>query len=247
MRIVDKPEKWFFYGQPNIPVMQKEHENLIKAFQGEGVKIHYLMKTMNTKPKLYILKDNAIVLNRRAVTCHFYRSMRRGEEQLVKIRLKELGIKIAGHIYAPGFMKASDLFFTDNKHAFANVGIETNVSGIEHLKDIMKIDVTPIQMENVSNMQFNFVNDIAVVSEDIPYHPIFPILKEKELDIVIASKEQAEEMAVNFLQIDDYKIVNVNSSFNKKLKMMGFDVIEVDIKELKKGNCGIRNMVLPFY
>jgi len=247
MRIVDKPEKWFFYGQLNIPVMQKEHEDLVKLLQNEGVKIHYLMKTMNTKPKLYILRDNAIVLNRRAVTCHFYRSMRRGEEQLVKIRLKELGIKIAGHIYAPGFMKASDLFFTKNNHAFANVGIETNVSGIEHLKDIMNIDVTPIQMENVSNMQFNFVNDIAVVSEDIPYHPIFPILKEKELDIVIASKEQAEEMAVNFLQIDDYKIVNVPSSFNKKLKMIGFDVIEVDIKELKKGNCGIRNLVLPFY
>lgn len=247
MRIVDKPEKWHFYGRPNIPVMQKEHEDFVKALQNEGVKIHYLMKTMNTKPKLYILRDNAIVLNKRAVTCHFYRSMRRGEEQLVKIRLKELGIKIAGHIYAPGFMKASDLFFTNNNHAFANVGVETNMGGIDHLKEIMNIDVTPIQMDDVSNTQFNFVNDIVVVSEEIPYHPIFPILKEKELDIVIATKEQAEEMAVNFLQIDDYKIVNLKSSLNKKLKMIGFDVIEVDIKELKKGNCGIRNMCLPFY
>ena len=247
MRIVDKPEKWFFYGQPNIPVMQKEHEDLVKVLQNEGVRIHYLMKTMNTKPKLYILRDNAIVLNKRAVTCHFYRSIRRGEEQLVKIRLKELGIKIAGHIYAPGFMKASDLFFTDYNHAFANVGLETNMDGIEHLKEIMNINVTPIQMDNVSNTEFNFVNDIAVVSEEIPFHPIFPILKEKELDIVIASKEQTDEMAVNFLQIDDYKIVNVPSTFNKKLKMMGFDVIEVDIRELKKGICGIRNMCLPFY
>jgi len=247
MRIVDKPEKWLFYGQPNTPVMQKEHEDLVKVLQNEGVKIHYLMKTMNNKPKLYILRDNAIVLNNRAVTCHFYRSIRRGEEQLVKIRLKELGIKIAGHIYAPGFMKASDLFFTDNNHAFANVGIETNTSGIEHLKEIMNINVTPIQMDNVPNTRLNFVNDIAVVSENIPYHPIFPILKEKELDIVIATKEQADEMAINFLQIDDYKIVNIPSSFNKKLKMIGFDVIEIGIKELKKGNCGIRNIVLPFY
>jgi len=247
LRVVDKPEKWLFTGLPNIPVMQKEHEELVKVLQDEGVKIHYLMKMMNNKPKLYILRDTAIVLDKRALTCHFYRSVRRVEEQLVKLRLKELGIKIAGHIFAPGFMKASDIFFTDKNHAFANVGLETNMNGIDHLKEILNINVTPIQMDNVPSTQFNFVNDIAVVSEELPYHPIYPILKEKELDIVIASKEQAEEMAINFLQIDDYKLVNVNSSLNKKLKMIGFDVIEVEIKELKKGNCGIRNIVLPFY
>jgi len=80
MRIVDKPEKWLFYGQPNISVMQKEHENLVKVLQGEGVKIHYLMKTMNNKPKLYLVRDTAIVLDKRAVTCHFYRSIRRVED-----------------------------------------------------------------------------------------------------------------------------------------------------------------------
>jgi N-dimethylarginine dimethylaminohydrolase len=202
---------------------------------------------MERKPKLYVIRDSAVVLDRRAVTCHFIHSTRRGEEQVVKKRLKELGIKIAGHIFAPGFLQGSDLFFTDKTHAFAVVGERTNVEGIKHLMEILKIDITPIKMEGLANTQFNILNDIAVMSEEVVYQPVYKILKDNGFDILLADKEQTKEMGVNFLQIDDNKIVNARSSINKKLRMIGFDVIEVEIRELAKGNCGVRNMCLPFY
>jgi len=72
-------------------------------------------------------------------------------------------------------------------------------------------------------------------------------ISEKEFDIVIANKEQVRNMAVNFIQIGDYKIVNIKSDLNEKLKKIGYDVIELELKELLKGNCGIRGIVLPFY
>ncbi|MCX6821575.1 MAG: arginine deiminase family protein, partial [Candidatus Aenigmarchaeota archaeon] len=199
------------------------------------------------KPKMYVLRDDAVVVDRKAVACHLSQAARRGEEQLVKITLKELGIKIAGHIFVPGVLEGSDLFFIDKTHAFAIVGSRTNMEGVNHLKEILKTDVTPIQMDNLSSTQFNIINDIAIIDEELSYGPLFSALKEKEYDLVIASKKVVNEMALNFLQIDDNKVVNVKSEINKKLKMMGLDVIEVEIRDLMKGNTGVRNICLPFY
>jgi N-dimethylarginine dimethylaminohydrolase len=212
----------------------------------EGIKVHYMRSITQNKPRLYILRDTAVVLDGKAVTCHLSQAIRRGEEQMVKMRLKELGIKIAGHIFVPGVLEGSDLFFTDKNHAFAILGPRSNEEGIKHLKEIFNINVTPIRM-NIFSTQFNILNDIAVIDEELAYSELYSILKEKEYDLIIATKKQVSEMALNFLQVGDNKIVNVKSEINKKLKMMGIDVIELEIKELIKGNTGIRNICLPFY
>jgi N-dimethylarginine dimethylaminohydrolase len=247
LRVVDKPHRWMFNDYVDFLEMQKEHDKLVKALQDEGVKIHYLMKPSENKPKLYMVRDSAVVLDGKAVTCHFIHSVRRGEEQLVKQRLKELGIKITGHIYVPGFLQGSDVFLTDKNHAFAIAGYESNMEGIEHLRDLLKIKITPIKMENISSTQLNFIDKTVVISEELTHQPVYHILKEQDFDLVIASKEQTETMGVNFIQIDDYKLVNVKSNLNGKLRMIGYDVIELEMKELVKGNCGIRGLVLPFY
>lgn len=247
INLVHKPERWFFTEYPNLIAMDREHDGLTKILQNEGVRVHSFLTSMTTKPKLYIMRDNAVVIDKKAITGHFITGIRRGEEQIVKKVLKELGIGILGHIFPPGFLHGSDLFFTDKKHAFAIVGPRTNEDGIKHLVDLMKIDVTPIRMDNLSSLQFNIINDIAVISEEVIHEPVYKVLKESELDIILASKKDTDEMGLNFLQIDDNKIVNVKSDINRKLKMIGFDVIEVEIKELMKGYTGIRNMFLPFY
>jgi len=247
LNIINRPGKWHFYDYPNVDAMQREHDELMKVLQNNGVKVHYLRGLTENKPKLYIIRDNAVVIGRNAITCHFFDSVRRGEEQIVKNWLKSLGIKIAGHIFPPGFLQASDLFFTSKTHALAIIGSRTNIDGIKHLMNIMKIDITPIKMESLSSTQFNIINDVAVVSEEVTYEPVYQVLKERRYDIITATRKQTEEMGLNFLQIGDYRIVNAKSEINKKLKMIGFDVIEVGIRELMNGNTGVRNMCLPFY
>ncbi len=247
INLVHKPERWLFNGFPKLITMTREHEEITRFLHSEGVKVHSLLTSMTSKPKLYLMRDNAVVVDRKAITCHFITGIRRGEEQIVKKKLKELGIKITGHTFPPGFLHGSDLFFTKKNHAFAIIGERTNVEGIKHLMDLMEIDVTPIKMDNLSSLQFNIINDIVVMSEEVIHKPIYKVMKENELDIILASKKDADNMGLNFLQIDDNKIVNVRADINKKLKMVGFDVIEIDIRELLKGNTGLRNMFLPFY
>lgn len=245
--LIDKPRKWLFSDYPSLTYMQREHDELVKALENEGVKVHLLLKPSKNKPKAYITMDDAVIVNRKAVACHLAYSVRRGEEQLVKIRLKELRVKIMGHIFVPGFLHGSDLFFTDKDHAFACVGNTTNIEGIEHLMKILKIRITPLKMENVSSSKLNIIDDIAIMSEELTYEPAYNLLKDSNYDIIIVPKIVTESMGLNFLQVDDRKIINIKSGINKKLKMYGYDVIELDIRELLKGNCGIRNMCLPFY
>ena len=247
INLVHKPARWFFTDSPNLMAMSREHEEVTRLLQNEGVKVHSLLTSMASKPKLYLMRDNAVVVDKKAVTCHFITGIRRGEEQIVKKKLKEIGVSIIGHTFPPGFLHGSDLFFTKKNHAFAIIGERTNVEGVKHLMELMGIDVTPIKMDNLSSLQFNIVNDIAVMSEEVVHQPVYKVMKENELDIILASKEDADNMGLNFLQIDDNKIVNVRAGINRKLKMIGFDVIEVEIRELMKGNTGLRNMFLPFY
>jgi N-dimethylarginine dimethylaminohydrolase len=247
LNIVEKPGRWGFSQTPYMIPMQKEHDDIMKILQSEGVKINYIRNIVGYKPKMYVTRDDAIVVDRKAVSCHLSQGTRRGEEQIVKLTLKELGIKIAGHIFIPGVLEGSDLFFTSKNHAFAIIGSRTNMQGIKHLMEVFKMEVTPIQMDNLFSTQFNIINDIAIIDEELSYGPLFSALKEKEYDLIIAPKKVVNEMALNFLQIDDNKIVNTRSEINKKMKMLGFDVIEVDIRELMKGNTGVRNICLPFY
>jgi len=247
INLVHKPARWLFIGQPNLIAMTREHEEVARLLHSEGVKVHGLLTSMTSKPKLYLMRDNAVVVDKKAITCHFITSIRRGEEQIVKKKLKELGVKITGHTFPPGFLHGSDLFFIDKKHAFAIVGERTNAEGVKHLMDLMQIEITPIIMDKLSSLQFNVIGDIVVMSEEVVHQPVYKVFKENEFDIILASKKDVDEMGLNFLQIDDNKIVNVRSDINRKLKMIGFDVIEVEIRELMKGNTGIRNMFLPFY
>lgn len=247
INLVHKPERWLFKAYPNLIAMNREHEEVTRFLHSEGIKVHNLLTSMASKPKLYLMRDNAVVVDKRAITCHFITGIRRGEEQIVKKKLKEIGIKIIGHTFPPGFLHGSDLFFTDKKHAFAIIGERTNEDGVKHLMKLMDVDITPIRMDKLSSLQFNIINDIVVMSEEVVHEPVYKVMKESELDIILASKKDVDEMGLNFLQIGDNKIVNVRSDINKKLKMIGFDVIEVEIRELIKGNTGLRNIFLPFY
>jgi len=247
INLVHKPERWLFKAYPNLIAMTREHEEVTRLLHNEGIKVHSLLTSMTSKPKLYLMRDNAVVIDKKAITCHFITGIRRGEEQIVKKKLKEIGVGIIGHTFPPGFLHGSDLFFTKKNHAFAIIGERTNAEGVKHLMDLMGIDVTPIHMDGLSSLQFNIINDIVIMSEEIVHEPVYKVMKENELDIVLASKRDADGMGLNFLQIDDNKIVNVRSSINRKLKMLGFDVIEVEIRELMKGDTGVRNMFLPFY
>ena len=82
LKIVNKPSRWLFDGYISIMEMQREHDELIKILNSEGVKTHYLQKATSFKPKLYLTRDSAIVLDKKAVTSHYIHSIRRGEEQV---------------------------------------------------------------------------------------------------------------------------------------------------------------------
>lgn len=247
LKIVSMPKRYLFSDFIDMNVMQKEHDLLVRTLYEQGIAIHYLKKSSPSKPKLYVIRDNAVILNKKAVTTHSIHSIRRGEEQIVKQRLRELGIKITGHIFVPGFLKGSDIFIIDKDKAYARMGQETNEKAVEYLSDLLKVEVIPIDIGGLPNTHVNFIDNIVVISEQVLDYPIYELIKEKELDMVTANKKQTQEMAINFIKIGDNKIINVKSDLNRKLRMIGYDVIEVDLKELTKGHCGIRNMVLPLH
>ncbi|MEM5791018.1 MAG: arginine deiminase-related protein [Candidatus Aenigmatarchaeota archaeon] len=236
-------EKFSWKEMPKLDKLQKEHDTLIESLREEGIKINYTLKTLESKPNLVFIRDPAFILDGKALILRLT-SIRQGEELLVKERIFQLGIKIFGQLIYPSILEGSNIFLIDEKIALIGLDERGNLYGVSKFKEIFKIETHPITQEKIRE-NFNIINKTAVISEDVIDSQLYYFLKENEFDIILASKKESEEGAVEFLQVSENKLINFKSSLNKKLEKNGFDVIELDLKEFMKSLRGIKSLVLP--
>jgi len=247
IKAVRIPRKWSFTSIPDETKMRNQHNELVDVLKAENVKINYLRKPTKAYPNLYLMRDHAVVINKKALICNFANYARVGEENLVKRRLPELGVKITGQVFMPGVLEGGNVFIVDRKHAVVGLGNQANDFGVTHLRKTMGLEVDCLRVKNPLRNNFNFLNEMIVMSETLAYTPIYYQLKEKGYDFIVVSKKETQQAGIDFLPLSGSKIVNAKSTLNKKFKMYGFDVIEVDISELAKGGGGVRSVCMPFY
>jgi len=241
-----RPKVFGFIDMPNPTLAEKQHNAFISTIASEGVKVYSMMKHITTKPSLYKIRDLAFVHDNNALICNLSMSYRKGEERLVKETLKQINIKIKSQVYLPGILDGGNILFLNEKTVMIGIGNKANEHGIKQFKETFpELQVIKLPFNENLDLYMNMIDNTIVMSEELTYTEIYTKLKEMEYDFIIATSEDTKNKAIDFIQLKNNKIVNVPSSLNKKLKMMGFDVIEVDISELTKGNTGCGRMCLP--
>lgn len=236
-------EKFSWKEMPNLEKLQKEHDTLIESLHEEGIKINYTLKTFESKPNLVFIRDPAFILDGKALILRLT-SIRQGEELLVKERIFQLGIKIVGQLIYPCILEGSNIFLIDEKNILIGLDERGNLDGASKFKEIFKIETYPISQERIRE-DFNLIDKTAVISENVIDSQLYHFLKENEFDIILASKKESEEGAIEFLQVSENKLINFKSNLNKKLEKNGFDVVELDFKEFLKSSRGVKSLVLP--
>ena len=239
----DEPEKFSWKEKPELKKLQKEYDSFAEVLREEGIKINYLVKSLPSKPNLMFIRDCAFVLNKKALILRLASKHRQGEEILVKEKLFRLGFRIAGQLIYPAILEGSSIFLLDEKSALIGIDGRANLDGVEKFKKTFEMDV--FYLKGDLSKVLNFAENLAILSERMVDSRVYEFLKEKEYEIILASKEDEEVHGIEFLQIDSSKIVNVKCELNRKLRMNGFDVIELEVEELLKGFAGVKGLVLP--
>lgn len=239
---------------PNIPLMQKQHDDFANALRKEGVEVVYLDNT-NLKyfTKAVFTRDLGVAVPGGVIIGRFAPAMRRGEEKSALKKFGELGIPILKTIHGTGIFEGGNFVYIDNKHVAIGLSQRTNQEGIKQVQEtlgIMNIEVITVPLTGYSlhiDGALAMV-DVGVVLVNMTKLPYFFLEKLKELNIKTINVHPDDSFyANNCLTVKPGKIIMVNGSDRtiERLYKEGIEVITIEYKEILKNGGGPRCSSMP--
>jgi dimethylargininase len=157
---------------------QREHDGLVNALDGLGVRVHVLDHEPATDPDLVYVFDPLLVIDAGAVPLRPGKPNRDGEPAIVERWLAARDIPTAGRIEAPGTVEAGDTVWLRDDLFVIGRTLRTNDAGARQLAAIVGGDVRivdlpywrgPAELVHLMSVISPVSDDVAVV-----YLPLLP-------------------------------------------------------------------------
>lgn len=246
-------EKWIKENNGlNIEKCIKEHKDLIKAYEENGVEVVLMEPEENLTNEVFA-RDFGACIREGYILGNFKKPIRYGETEAYKKKMKELGVPCVAKV-SKGYFEGGDFWFLDDNTLAIGVIARTDETAIGEIRDqIGKFgyNIIPIKCaeENLHlDMCFNIVDDkIAVACKSaLPDH-FLRILEEKEFELIDIPQEGVFEHHCNLQALGNRRVISLksNTKVNKKLKDCGIKVIELELEEILKSGGGPHCMTFP--
>jgi len=229
-------------GPPHYELMMKQHEDYIKTLRSLGLEL-IVLDTLPDYPDAYFVEDTAVVTPDVAIITNPGVEDRKGEEDTIERALATYRKTV--RIHAPGTVDGGDVLMV-GAHFFIGISERTNNEGATQLGCILEeygYTWTTILVEAGLHLKSS-VNYIGknrlLITERLAGRDEF-----KGYDRIIVDK--TEEYAANTLLINNSLITPKGfPNTMKKLESRGFDIIELDVSEVRKMDGGLTCMSLRF-
>jgi dimethylargininase len=228
-------------GAPSYELIVKQHEAYTRTLRSLGLKV-IVLEAQPDYPDAYFVEDTAVVTPDVAVITNPGAESRRGEEDTIKPILARYRKTV--RIQAPGTVDGGAVLMVGT-HSFIGISDRTNEEGAEQLGRILEEygnswTVVPVETGLHLKSSVNYVgrNTLLVTEE-------FADLELKAHDKITLDK--AEEYAANTLLINDCLITPKGfPNTRKRLEVMGLEIVELDVSEVRKMDGGLTCMSLRF-
>ena len=229
-------------GIPHHELMMKQHEEYIKILRSLGLEL-IVLDALPDYPDAYFVEDTAVVTPNVAIITNPGVEDRKGEEDTIERALATYRKTI--RIQVPGTVDGGDVLMIGSQF-FIGISERTNKQGAEQLGCIFKeygYTWTTVCVDAGLHLKSS-VNYIGknrlLITEKFADREEF-----KEYDTIIVNK--TEEYAANTLLINNSLIIPKGfPNTIKKLESTGFDIIELDVSEVRKMDGGLTCMSLRF-
>ena len=144
--------------------------------------------------------------------------------------------------------------YMDDHTVALGVGARTTHAGAERIQAVMnEIDIEVIQVPFDQqylhiDMIFNVVGERVAIACPQALPPNFlKLVKERGFELIEETPEGVFKLNCNLLAVDNGVVISaaMNTVVNRKLRSLGFEVIEVELHDLLMGGGGPHCMSFP--
>jgi dimethylargininase len=228
---------------------QREHDGLVAALDGLGVRVHVLDLEPDSDPDLVYVFDPLLMIDAGAVPLRPGKPNRTGEPAIVERWLAARDIPTAGRIEAPGTVEAGDTVWLRDDLLVIGRTLRTNDAGARQLAEIVGGDVRivdlpywkgPAELVHLMSVISPVSDDLAVV-----FLPLLPAalhgwLGDLGVRLVEVPEHEYATLGANVLAVRPGVVIvaDGNPLTRRRLEGAGVEVHPVALGEVGENGSG---------
>jgi dimethylargininase len=236
---------------------RREHDGLVAALDGLGVRVHVLDADPPDDPDLVYVFDPLLVVAAGAVPLRPGKPNRASEPAIVEAWLNERGIPTVGRIEAPGSVEAGDTVWLRDDLLVVGRTLRTNDAGARQLAaivggDVRIVDVPfwrgPAELVHLMSVISPVSDDLAVVFLPLLPAGLWSWLRELEIRLVEVPEAEYPTLGCNVLAVRPGVVVVAegNPVTRRALESAGVEVHAVALGEVgENGSGGVTCLTRP--
>ncbi len=236
---------------------QREHDALVEALDGLGVRVHVLDAELPTDPDLVYVFDPLLMTEGGAVPLRPGKPNRTDEPDAIERWTTAHGIPTAGRIEAPGTVEAGDTVWLRDDLFVVGRTLRTNDAGARQLGaivggDVRIVDVPywkgPAELVHLMSVISPVSDELAVVFLPLLPAGLWEWLRELGTRIVEVPEEEYPTLGCNVLAVRPGVVIvaDGNPVSRRGLEAAGVEVHAIPLGEVgENGSGGVTCLTRP--
>ncbi|WP_082837952.1 dimethylarginine dimethylaminohydrolase family protein [Haladaptatus sp. R4] len=256
--VVD-PDEWEWNGLPRQEGAASEHEALIEELENRDVTIHRLDDAGDGLAESLFVRDVGFAIEGGLVVGKMVEETRHGEERRITERAVELGIPIYHSVHGAGGFEAGNMVWIDSETVAIGRSRTTNDEGIRQVQNVFEtydIDVVEVPIfgstESTGQTHLALVfgmvaSDLALVYPQAVPSEFLEILHDRGIEIIEVPMREQRNRVTSTIVVEPGEVLlpSGNPFVRDTLLDRAIDVVELDIREIRKTGGGLKGLILP--
>jgi N-dimethylarginine dimethylaminohydrolase len=253
------PDEWEWNGLPRQEGAANEHEALIEELKNRDVTIHRLGDAGDGLAESLFVRDVGFTIEGGFVVGKMVEETRHGEERRMTERAVELGIPIYHSVHGTGGFEAGNMVWIDSETVAIGRSRTTNDEGIRQVQNVFKsydIDVVEVPIfgstESTGQTHLALVfgmvaSDLALVYPQAVPNDFLELLDNHGIEIIEVPMREQRNRVTSTIVVEPGEVFlpSGNPFVRDTLHNRGIDVVELDVREIRKTGGGLKGLILP--
>jgi len=240
------PARWHYTARPDLEEARREHDALVELLRGAGAEVIEHSEPQPDRADAIFVFDPALITDRGAIPLRMGKALRRGEEDALGRRLREIGVPLLPALQGEATAEGGDLLWLDRRTLAAGLGFRTNAEGIRQLRvilGVLGVEIVPVELPYFGGPEaclhllslISLVDhDLAVVYPTLLAVSFWRLLRDRGIRLIEVPEEEFPTQGPNVLALAPRKVVMLegNPVTRRRLEEAGCEVLTYRGREI---------------
>ncbi len=225
------PAQWHYASRPDLKCAVEEHDALVAILRNAGVEVYHHTEAQPGRADAIYVFDPVLLTDEGAVVLQMGKKLRRGEEEVLAGRLRQLGIPVIHVLAGEAHAEGGDLLWLANDTLAVGLGFRTNRLGLRQLGERLAEDgvgIVPVELPyykgpdaclHLLSLISILDSDLAVVFRPLLSVPFVHELEARGYHLVDVPEEEFTTMGTNVLALAPRKGIALEGNSVTRLRL----------------------------